>query len=549
MALQDYTDAGYAALTSDPSEDLTISENTITSASIDMSSNTWVMKDMGASHYNHDTIDRFKMRYSAITETLQTSLWGLCNTVHGIKYWLDNEGTGVIGGIEYTVVPRVWLAHVQAGAGVDFVEGQETLITGTDYYFTVVRDYSENTVTMHVYTGNYMGDSGATLFESIESTGTITYDYRYQIAIQGSLDTYTAYLTGSVSDLDIYAQASQAGTPGPEDESDTALITDDLSWALPGGQSDIVSLRFTTAALYSSQGDAFVDGTDLEIDEGAGNTSLALPTLEYDTSYVWRVDTSNSQFDTPTEGELWEFTTEARDAALAATTPDPEDDETDVSVAQELGWTLPGTETDDVNVYFTTKALYEAQTNAFIAGDLKIEGDDTDTSYDPTLTYDTEYYWRVDTGNTENGWTTGTLWSFTTEPTPADKASDPDPEASAIDVLLQPTLGWTLGDNTTLVRVRLVLLADYAASRGRYFPVVESGDGDLVSHAVTTNLLAGRYYTWRIDTGNDEAGYTTGTRWVFTTSREEAYDPGPEKYSSRLRQRFNNGNHVTRDVQ
>jgi len=93
-----------------------------------------------------------------------------------------------------------------------------------------------------------------------------------------------------------------------------------------------------------------------------------------------------------------------------ATTPDPADDETDVSRTNDLGW-VNGGGAENYNVYFGTNT---PPTNI-------VNGTNQDaTAYDTgTMEYETVYYWRID-ANDANGITTGDAWNFTTLSDPAD---------------------------------------------------------------------------------------------------------------------------------
>ena len=63
----------------------------------------------------------------------------------------------------------------------------------------------------------------------------------------------------------------------------------------------------------------------------------------------------------------------------------------------------------------------------------------------PKLLANTNYYWRVDEiGN--GGTTKGSVWSFTTAPSPG-QASGPNPANSATGISIDPTLSWSAGSN------------------------------------------------------------------------------------------------------
>jgi len=87
-----------------------------------------------------------------------------------------------------------------------------------------------------------------------------------------------------------------------------------------------------------------------------------------------------------------------------ATDPDP-DGSTLVSISANLGWTA-GSNAEKHNVYIGTAAQ---RANLPL-----VSFEQSGTSFNPDLTYDTTYYWRVDEVNTV-GTQMGAEWSFKTE--------------------------------------------------------------------------------------------------------------------------------------
>ena len=72
----------------------------------------------------------------------------------------------------------------------------------------------------------------------------------------------------------------------------------------------------------------------------------------------------------------------------------------------------------------------------------------TATSYDTQLGYETNYQWRVDAVNF-SGTNTGPDWTFSTEvaPPPAGQASNPVPADDAIDKDANVDLSWSAGSD------------------------------------------------------------------------------------------------------
>ncbi|MGK0190268.1 MAG: hypothetical protein ACI9R3_006091 [Verrucomicrobiales bacterium] len=183
-----------------------------------------------------------------------------------------------------------------------------------------------------------------------------------------------------------------------------------------------------------------------------------------------------------------------------ASAPAPGTGATGVSISSSLSWTA-GSGAESHDVYFGTTA-----SPAF-------QGNQADTSYSPTLSFSTTYFWRVDEVNT-TGTTTGIVWTFTTEAAPPlpDAASNPNPANGATDIITAPVLSWNAGSNTT--------------SHDVYFGT--ANPPTLQTNQTGTSYTPGpldsnETYFWSIDERNG-TGITPGPVWSFTT----ATNTGPE---------------------
>jgi hypothetical protein len=84
--------------------------------------------------------------------------------------------------------------------------------------------------------------------------------------------------------------------------------------------------------------------------------------------------------------------------------PSPSDGAIEVSPIAELSWTA-GFDAVSHDVYFGT-----SDPPPFIQNQI-------DTTFNPFMSYETTYYWRIDEIN-EGGTTVGNIWSFTTQSGP-----------------------------------------------------------------------------------------------------------------------------------
>ena len=135
------------------------------------------------------------------------------------------------------------------------------------------------------------------------------------------------------------------------------------------------------------------------------------------------------------------------------TNPHPTNDATNVTVTSDLTWT-GGPSGVTYDVYFGTTNPPQ-----------KVSGNQTAATYDPgTMGYQTPYYWRIVSWNSEGNSTSGSLWHFTTAINPNQAPNTPDisgPNPGKIGLIYKYTITATdpeqdqlycfvdWGDNTT----------------------------------------------------------------------------------------------------
>ncbi|MFA5783728.1 MAG: Ig domain-containing protein, partial [Phycisphaerae bacterium] len=181
-----------------------------------------------------------------------------------------------------------------------------------------------------------------------------------------------------------------------------------------------------------------------------------------------------------------------------ATSPNPADSATDVSLTTSLSWTA-GSGATSHDVYFGTDSTPDA-------GEFQIN--QTGTTFEPgLLTAGTTYYWRIDEKNA-GGTTEGAVWSFTTIPAPPSPATNPSPADSASGIDIDINLSWSAGTGATSHDVYFG--TDSTPDAGE-FQINQTGTS--FDPGTLTNYTT---YYWRIDEIN-AGGTTTGTVWSFTT--------------------------------
>lgn len=131
----------------------------------------------------------------------------------------------------------------------------------------------------------------------------------------------------------------------------------------------------------------------------------------------------------------------------------------------------------------------------------------TGTSYVPTVTAGTTYYWRIIAHNND-GDTTGPIWSFTAL-APATP-SGPSPVDLGISTLT-PSLSWAAADGAMSYDVKFGTVNP---------PVTTVSSGQTGLTYTPSTLSDGVTYYWRI-IANNAAGSTTGPVWSFVAFAED----------------------------
>jgi len=155
------------------------------------------------------------------------------------------------------------------------------------------------------------------------------------------------------------------------------------------------------------------------------------------------------------------------------------------------------------------------------------------TVYNPgILTYNTQYYWRIDTYDDNGSATAGPIWTFTAkDDTPPYIPSNPNPLNNSVDISVFTNLSWIGGDPD-----------DDNVTYAIYFgvlsnpPLVESNSVNLSFNPGV--LSYNTQYYWRIIAW-DSYGYSTaGPIWTFTTRENPPpytpFSPIPENRSTNI---------------
>lgn len=190
---------------------------------------------------------------------------------------------------------------------------------------------------------NYINSNWITAYGG---SGTLVVDYG---SINPQKTTVAAYLN-----------AEKAAAPNPANNATEIDINADLGWAAGIGSSS------HNVCFGTDNPPAFINNQT--------TTTFEPGTLEFNTTYYWRIDEINGS--TITEGDLWNFTT----TAGLAKEPDPADGSTNIGLTPELHWTSgPGAASHDV--YFGTN-IRDVRNAQRLSSDLNGDGQ---VNYDDVL--------------------------------------------------------------------------------------------------------------------------------------------------------------------
>lgn len=186
----------------------------------------------------------------------------------------------------------------------------------------------------------------------------------------------------------------------PADGADDVSINVSLVWS--GGASQCDGLTATYDVYFGTSSPPPFDHNN------GSNQAWDPGTLQYSTTYYWRVVAKDANGETP--GSVWSFTT--KESCLSSPTapcsPNPSDGKINVNENANLSWScgdsqcgLPVT----YDVYFGTMETL---------GEEHKLGSTTEKAWNlPRMASLTKYYWKIVVRDA-NGATSGPVWSFTT---------------------------------------------------------------------------------------------------------------------------------------
>jgi hypothetical protein len=334
-----------------------------------------------------------------------------------------------------------------------------------------------DTVTYDVYFGD---NSPPPLVSSGQSSitydpGTMNYNTKYYWEIL-AWDNHGESTTGPTWDFTTGSEPNDPpyvpSNPNPADQSTEVDLNADLSWT--GGDPDPGDT--VTYDIY------FGIASDPPLYESDYNTSSYDPgTMSSNTKYYWKI-VSKDNHGTYTAGPVWDFTTTfINQPPYTPSSPIPDNQQTNVGINANLGWTGDDPDNDPVtyDVYFGTTS----------PPDIKISNH-TSTSYNPgTVNYNTKYYWKIIAWDNHLESSTGPIWSFTTET--QSQGGGPGGGSPFIPPNIIPIANASASEDSGLVNTAVIFNASYS----------DDEDGDITN------------YTW--DFGDSSYGYGILTTHIY----------------------------------
>jgi hypothetical protein len=213
-------------------------------------------------------------------------------------------------------------------------------------------------------------------------------------------------------------------------------------------------------------------------------------TLEYDTSYYWKVIAYNATGNSSTT--IWEFRT-TKDVPTNPFNPNPNDLAQNVGINSDLSWDNSA-RAEGYYVYFGTSV-----TPPYISTV-------TPSAFDPgaPMSYDTTYYWKVIAYNS-GGNSAEVSWSFRTIVEAPVQAANPNPADALTDVAINKVFDWDDSLRATSYYVYFGTAADPAYNSSVALSTFDPGI-----------LAYDTQYYWKVIASNI-GGNASTTIWSFRT--------------------------------
>ncbi|MBD3615416.1 MAG: T9SS type A sorting domain-containing protein [Gracilimonas sp.] len=251
------------------------------------------------------------------------------------------------------------------------------------------------------------------------------------------------------------------------------------------------------------------------VDEsGLTGTTYEVSGLNYETTYYWRVRSSNGLL-LSGWSDIWNFTTQ-EDVPEPPETPilaSPANGANETSTSPTLQWNSA----DRADTYHVQVA-----TSTDFSSPVVDQSGLSQTNYQPAgLNHSTTYYWRVRAANQGGNSEWSDIWSFTVKDPPATPPNAPtlvSPSNGATGVATNPTLQWNSADRADTYHVQVATSTDFSS------PVVDQS-GLSQTNYQPAGLNHSTTYYWRVRAANQGGNSEWSDIWSFTVKDPPATPP------------------------
>jgi len=298
----------------------------------------------------------------------------------------------------------------------------------------------------------------------------------------------------------------------PSNEATGVTTTPELSWEAA-----------THADSYALQLSVDGDFSNLTVDETAlTSTSYTSSTLDYNTTYHWRVSATNTS-GTSNWSTSFSFRTQEEPPAVPVPTL-PANDAEDVAVDVSLLWnTAERAET------YTVQVATSSAFSSIIVNQSGITG----TVYSSlSLENGTDYFWRVRSGNSGGNSAWSATMSFTTEFIPPPAPVLLLPAAAAAGVSLSPALSWETSAGADSYHLQVSASDDFD-------DLLVNDSGITATASALSSLEKETEYFWRVRAKNaggagDWSGAISFTTIISAPSQPQLSAPADDAESMHL---------------
>ena len=311
----------------------------------------------------------------------------------------------------------------------------------------------------------------------------------------------------------------KATNPSPINEASNQSIEVELSWSNGGGA--------TSYKVYFGT-DSTPDETEYK--DSISSAEYSLSTLNYNTTYYWRIDAVNSGG--TTSGDIWHFTTEAEglpnlkpftppgwDYPIVPSSVTGTNTVSDLLVDEitYIDWACINDGNHDIDEKFYYKLyLDDNLLHSWYSNSLKSGSSASVSDYNVVVETSGLHVLKLivdpdndipESDDSDNEWSKEFYWG-------SSKATLPNPADEAINQPIDLTLSWTKGIGTSIQQIHI-------GTDPMNLPRVNTEVTE--SFKPWQDLQYGTQYYWRID-GMDYTTSITGDLWSFTTKPDPSAD-------------------------